>query len=137
MDSLTAFVQEAVVPGNLVRTDGWDGYGRLDSIGYTHTVVRKSFAVEENALKLAHLVASLVKRWLLGTHQGAVSHEHPDYYLGGEFVFRFNRRASAHRGKQFFRFLQNAVLVEAMPYRSMVMHVRERRAHPVQDMGVT
>ena len=77
-------------------------------------------------MKLAHLVASLVKRWLLGTHQGAVSHEHLEYYLD-EFVFRFNRRTSTHRGKLFFRLLENAVLVEPLPYRSMVKHARGRK----------
>ena len=52
-------------------------------------------------LPRVHLAISLLKRWLLGTHQGAVSHEHLDYYLD-EFVFRFNRRSSRSRGKLFF-----------------------------------
>ena len=52
-------------------------------------------------------VASLLKRWLLGTHQGAVSHEYLDYYLD-EFTFRFNRRTSRSRGKLFYRLLQQA-----------------------------
>ena len=66
-----------------------------------------------------HRVVSLLKRWLLGTHQGAVSHEHLDYYLD-EFTFRFNRRTSRSRGKLFFRLLQQAVAVEPAPYKSMV-----------------
>ena len=52
-----------------------------------------------------HQAISLLKRWLLGTHQGAVSHEHLDYYLD-EFVFRFNRRNSRSRGKLFYRLVQ-------------------------------
>jgi len=64
-------------------------------------------------------VASLLKRWLLGTHQGAVGREHPDYYLD-EFTFRFNRRNSRSRGKLFLRLAEQAVAVGPAPYKSMV-----------------
>ena len=124
--ALPALLQESTQPGSVIRTDGWDGYARLCSVGYVHTVAHKSSSVGDNPLKLAHLVASLLKRWLLGTHQGAVSHEHLEYYLD-EFVFRFNRRASTHRGKLFFRLLENAVLIEPVPYRNRVKHVRGRK----------
>ena len=60
-------------------------------------------------------VVSLLKRWLMGTHQGAVSHKHLDYYLD-EFTFRFNRRKSASRGKLFFRLVEQAVAVEPSTY---------------------
>jgi ISXO2-like transposase domain len=70
-------------------------------------------------MPLVHLVASLLKRWLLGTHQGAVSREHLDYYLD-EFTFRFNRRKSKSRGKLFYRLVQQAVAVEPVPYKGMV-----------------
>jgi len=66
-----------------------------------------------------HLVASLLKRWLLGTHQGAVSFAHLDYYLD-EFTFRFNRRTSRSRGQLFYRLLQQAVTVEPSPYKAIV-----------------
>ena len=66
---------------------------------------------------------SLLKRWLLGTHQGAVSHEHLDYYLD-EFTFRFNRRSSRSRGKLFYRLLQQAVAVDSVPYNKIVQHAR-------------
>ena len=66
-----------------------------------------------------HRVISLLKRWLMGTHQGAVSLEHLDYYLD-EFTFRFNRRKSRSRGKLFFRLLQQAVAIDPVPYKSMV-----------------
>ena len=71
-----------------------------------------------------HRVASLLKRWLLGTHQGAVSHKHLDYYLD-EFSFRFNRRKSRSRGKLFYRLAQQAVAVEPAPYKIIV--------HPPQE----
>jgi hypothetical protein len=81
---------------------------------------------ESRMLPRVHQVASLLKRWLLGIHQGAVSHEHLDYYLE-EFAFRFNRRTSRHRGKLFYRLLQQAVMVEPTIYRAMVKHVRGRK----------
>ncbi|MCK4283799.1 MAG: IS1595 family transposase [Candidatus Brocadiae bacterium] len=110
-ESLQEAVGEAVEPGSTVRTDGWGGYSRLSSLGYVHDVVRKSADVGENLLPLANRVASLLKRWLLGTHQGAVRASHLDYYLD-EFTFRFNRRTSRSRGKLFYRLMQQAVAVE-------------------------
>ena len=77
-------------------------------------------------LPRVHRVASLLKRWLLGTHQGAVSREHLDYYLD-EFTFRFNRRTSRHRGKLFYRLLEQAVAVGPVPYAVMVKGVRGLR----------
>ena len=70
-----------------------------------------------------HRVAALLKRWLLGTHQGGVSREHLDYYLD-EFTFRFNRRTSRHRGKLFYRLLEQAVAVGPVPYAAMVKGIR-------------
>ena len=65
-----------------------------------------------------------------GTHQGAVSREHLDYYL--EFTFRFNRRTSRHRGKLFYRLLEQAVAVDPVPYAAMVKGLRgpRRRRYP-------
>ncbi len=120
-DSLTTFVQDKVVGGSRIRTDEWGGYNRLGSIGYSHDWVKK------NDLKLAHLVASLLKRWLLGTHQGAVSPEHLSYYLD-EYAFRFNRRTSTHRGMLFMRLLENAVQIEPVPHRQIIQNVRGRKA---------
>jgi hypothetical protein len=78
-----------------------------------------------------HLVTSLLKRWLLGTHQGAVSRAHLDSYLD-EFTFRFNRRRSRHRGMLFFRMAQQAVQVAPAPYRALVKRVGRgpRRGRP-------
>ena len=66
-------------------------------------------------LPRVHLVASLLKRWLTGTHQGAVSHKHLPYYID-EFTFRFNRRTSRYRWKLFYRLVAQAVAVEPVPY---------------------
>lgn len=109
--SLEAAVKACVEPGSTVRTDGWSGYGNLECLGYVHKVVQKDCNIGENLLPLANRVASLLKRWLLGTHQGAVRKSHLEYYLD-EFTFRFNRRTSRFRGKLFYRLVQQAVAID-------------------------
>ncbi len=123
--SLEAFVEEAIQPGSLVHTDGWEGYAGLENKGYRHevTVLRGKRQSASKLLPRVHRVASLLKRWLLGTHQGAVSHEYLDYYLD-EFTFRFNRRTSRSRGKLFYRLLQQAVAADPAPYKTMVEATR-------------
>ena len=64
----------------------------------------------------------LLKRWLMGIHQGAASHKHLHYYLDG-FTFRFNRRKSASRGKLFYRLVQQAVVVEPSTYDEIVERI--------------
>ena len=120
-ESLMTFVQEAIEPGSVVHTDGWLGYEPLQRCGYRHQVTFLEGRPESASqlLPRVHLVVSLLKRWLVGTHQGAVSHQHLDYYLD-EFTFRFNRRKSRSRGKLFYRLVQQAVAVEPAPYKSMV-----------------
>jgi hypothetical protein len=109
-EQLHGFIGWAIEPGSRVRTDGLPAYLGLQ--GYTHErVVLKGKA---ELLPRVHRVASLLKRWLLGTHQGAVSGEQLNYYLD-EFTFRFNRRTVASRGKLFYRLAQQAVLVEPHP----------------------
>jgi len=105
---LEAAVRQAVAPGSTVRTDGWGGYNGWHDLGCRHEVIRPTPAVGENLLPLANRVAALLKRWLLGTHQGAVQPGHLDYYLD-EFTFRFNRRTSGSRGLLFYRLLDQAV----------------------------
>jgi transposase-like protein len=102
---LETFVQAVAIPASVIRTDGWPGYAQLSSCGFTHEVVRPTVALGDNLLPHCHRVAALLKRWLLGTHQGAISHAHLEYYLD-EYTFRFNRRTSRYRGKLFYRLLQ-------------------------------
>jgi transposase-like protein len=108
--SLTGAVQATVAAGSTVRTDDWGGYGSLQSAGYAHTVAREGGEPGESPLPLVHRVASLLKRWLLGTHQGAVRASHLDYHLD-EYTFRFNRRTSRSRGKLFYRLVQQAAAI--------------------------
>jgi transposase-like protein len=120
--SLHGFIQNTIAPGSTIHTDGWAPYQGLEKLGYAHTVTRlkgKEKAAAVELLPRVHRVASLVKRWLLGTHQGAVGPNHLDYYLD-EFTFRFNRRRSASRGKLFFRLLEQAVQVEPVTYDQIV-----------------
>jgi len=110
-ESLTPVVRKSIETHSEVRTDGWSGYTELPSLGYRRVVVREKAAIGENLLPFAHRVASLLKRWLLGTHQGAVQPDHLDYYLD-EFTFRFNRRTSRSRGMLFYRLVQQAVATD-------------------------
>jgi hypothetical protein len=75
-----------------------------------------------------HLVASLLKRWILGAHQGSVSLAHLDGYLN-EFTFRFNRRTSSSRGLLFYRLLQNAMMVGPAPYKKIIKNIRSGPEH--------
>jgi transposase-like protein len=112
--SLHGFIGQAVEPGSTVRTDGLNAYLGLQ--GYVHDrQVQRQAGIGEHLLPRVHRVVSLLKRWLLGTHQGAVGQEHLDCYLD-EFTFRFNRRKSASRGKLFYRLAQHAVQVEPAPF---------------------
>ncbi len=111
-------VQEAVAPGSVVRTDGWPGYSRLQERGYIHNIVREEAEVGRNLLPRVNRVVALLKRWLLGIHQGRVSEAYLDAYLD-EFTFRFNRRTSQWRGKLFYRLVQQAVAVDARPAKSI------------------
>ena len=104
-ENIMSFIHSNIKKGSLVRTDGWLGYEALKKNGYKHSVV------PSNDLIICHLVVSLLKRWLLGTYQGAVRFSQLDYYLD-EYTFRFNRRKSAYRGKLFYRLMQRAVTIE-------------------------
>ena len=107
-ESLEPAVWEMVEPGSTVRTDGWRGYNALAELGYQHDVVDLNADLGNNQLKLVNRIASLLKRWLLGTHQGAVQHSHLEYYLD-EYTFRFNRRTSKSRGLLFYRLISQAI----------------------------
>jgi len=127
-EALHSFIHDTIEPGSVVTTDGLNAYRDMRDYRHELLVLRKR---SENAITLlprVHRVASLLKRWLLGTHQGAVSSAHLDYYLD-EFTFRFNRRHSASRGKLFFRLMQNAVNTAPAPYDSLIKHIHDGQNH--------
>jgi len=119
-DVLSDFVLDYVARGSEVRTDAWNGYNDIGRYQFRHVVtnVKESGDPAHVAMPEVHRVASLLKRWLLGTHQGAVSHEQLDYYLD-EFTFRFNRRRSRHRGLLFYRLLEQAAKTAPHPYKTL------------------
>ena len=114
---LVAFVKHAVKPGSVVITDGWEAYAGLKQEGFKHRprVISGSSKTASALLPRVRRVASLFKRWLLGTHQGALSREQLDSYLD-EFTFRFNRRTSRYRWKLFYRLVAQAIAIEPVPY---------------------
>jgi transposase-like protein len=119
--SLVGFLKDCVTPGTTVHTDDWNGYNGVHAAGFVHrvTVLQRD---TERALKFfphVHLVTSLLKRWLLATHQGRVQKEHLQAYLD-EYAFRFNRRRSMHVGKIFSRLMEQMVLRKAKGYKEIV-----------------
>jgi len=118
--SLVPFVCDVIAPGSTVQTDGWRAYNDLPKHGYTRekTVLSSSDSPAHVAMPGVHRVASLLKRWLLGTHQGSVAPEHLQSYLE-EFTFRFNRRNSRSRGLVFRRLLEQAVVTQPVTERDV------------------
>lgn len=126
--SLCGFVSEDVMPGATVVTDGWRGYLAIGALGYDQ--VRRSQRAAKRAgedphalLPGVHRIASLAKRWLLGTHQGSVGAAHLAGYLD-EFVFRFNRRTARNQGVLFYRLLELAVAHQPVRYQQLVKEPR-------------
>lgn len=117
--ALGLFIHENIEEGSVLRTDGWRGYWPIARQGYIHQPGKTHEVGFDKLVSRPHRVASLLKRWLLGTHQGAIEAEHLGYYLD-EFTFRFNRRTSASRGKLFYRLVEQAVQVEPHPYKTLV-----------------
>ncbi len=116
--TLHGFIAQAITPGSTVRTDGLPAYMGLD--GYVHDrQTQRHQAQGEHVLPRVHRVISLLKRWLLGTHQGAIGQDHLNDYLD-EFTFRFNRRTSTSRGKLFYRLAQQAVQVGPAPFATLI-----------------
>ena len=116
--TLHGFIRSSVEPGSTVCTDGLNSYREME--GYIHhRQVQRSLKEGDHLLPRVHRAVSLLKRWMLGTHQGAIGRQHLGDYLN-EFVFRFNRRTSASRGKLFFRLAQQAVQIAPTTYERLV-----------------
>ena len=118
-------------PGASVHTDGWQAYWTVGAHGYEHerTVMRQQSDPAHVVMPGVHRVASLLKRWLLGTHQGSVSPNHLDAYLN-EFTFRFNRRGSRRRGLLFYRLLEQALVADPVTYRNLIAKPRTGGRRP-------
>jgi len=114
--SLHDFILNNVAVGSEVRSDGWTGYKGIESLGYKHMVTNISASQDPAHIVMprVHRVASLLDRWWLGIHQGAIRPSHLDYYLD-EYTFRFNRRTSKARGLLFYRLMEQAVNCAPVP----------------------
>lgn len=138
--SLHTLITDHVQPGATIITDGWQGYAGLGKLGYTHDRRSQRAAAARGEdphglLPGVDQVASLVKRWLLGTHQGAVRTSHLAGYLN-EFVFRFNRRNSRSRGLVFYRLLELAVAHQPVRYKDLIANPQPRKT-PTTAPGAT
>jgi transposase-like protein len=117
--SLHAFIKANVETGSHIITDDWSGFSGVEKHGYTRTVhVQKHTEADDKMLPHVHTIVSLLKRWLLGTHQGKVSPKHLQAYLD-EYVFRFNRRKSAQRRLLFYRLLESAMRTKTTTYKDL------------------
>jgi transposase-like protein len=123
------FICDVVEPGSIVRTDGSWIYQSLDQHGYVRekSVQLGSDTPPHVTMPAVHRIAALLKRWLLGTHQGSVHPSQLDYYLD-EFAFRFNRRSSRSRGLLFYRLLEQAVLTAPVTYPDLVTRSKNTRS---------
>jgi transposase-like protein len=119
--TLHGFIAEAIEPGSTVQTDGLQAYRGLQGYVHDRQVQTRQPKDAAHLLPRAHRVISLLKRWLLGTHQGAISSEYLQDYLD-EFTCRFNRRTSASRGKLFYRLAQQAVQIAPTTYDELGKH---------------
>ena len=119
--TLHSFIADSIEPGSTVQTDGLNAYRELAGYVHDRRVQKRQPEDAEHLLPRAHRVISLLKRWLLGTHQGAVGADYLQDYLD-EFTFRFNRRTSTSRGKLFYRLAQQAVQVAPTPYDALGKH---------------
>jgi transposase-like protein len=119
--SLRRFVRDNVQRGAELRTDGWSGYNGIEVMGYKHTMINiaNSGDPAHVVMPRVHRVASLLDRWWLGIHQGAIRPSHLDYYLD-EFTFRFNRRTSKARGLLFYRLMEQAVDCHPVPRKMII-----------------
>jgi len=119
--SLHRFIRDNIEPGSEVHTDGWSGYSGLESIGFKHIITNISGSGDPAHVLMprVHIVASLLDRWWLGIHQGAIRPIQLGYYLD-EFTFRFNRRKSKTRGLLFYRLMQQAVNCAPVPRKMIV-----------------
>ncbi len=126
--TLEDFITDVVELGSIVHTDAKKEYDRIDQLGYTHQITNQSSWNDRAHVSMpgVHRVASLVKRWVLGTHQGGLARQHLDAYLE-EFVFRFNRRASRNRGLVFYRLLEQCLRTSPLSESDIVMSRRGQR----------
>lgn len=119
-ESLNRFIEDNIRPSSMIITDGWPSYSGLTGMGYVHKIQKSTVKDgDEEVLPNVHRVASLLKRWLLGTHQSYLNKGKLEYYLD-EYVFRYNRRTSKSRGLIFMRLIEQAVITAPVSYEKII-----------------
>ena len=102
---------------SVLLTDGWKGYDGLSNKGYKRVIQDNTKVLDgEEILPNVHRIASLLKRWLLGTHQNYIGNDYLSYYLDA-YTFRYNRRKSNSRGLLFQRLVEQAVTHDPVEYK--------------------
>ena len=125
-DTLRSFITASIAPGSIVISDALSSYpNALAGPDYEHDPIniKRSGLQAHQLLPGVHRLFSLSKRWLEGTHQGAVEGDHLQSYLD-EFIFRFNRRTARQRGLLFLRLLERAVEAKPIRYLDIVANPR-------------
>jgi transposase-like protein len=118
--SLKEFIEKNIDQSSTIITDGWPSYSNLEKMGYVHKIQKSTVEEEgEEILPNVHRIASLLKRWLLGTHQSYLNKNKLEYYLD-EYVFRYNRRTSTSRGLLFMRLIEQAVISDPVSYDNII-----------------
>jgi transposase-like protein len=119
-DSLNRFIEDNIEKPSTVITDEWPSYNELEGMGYIHKKQKATAKDDdEEVLPNVHRIASLLKRWLLGTHQSYLNKNKLEYYLD-EYVFRYNRRTSISRGLLFLRLIEQAVNTTPVTYKEII-----------------
>jgi transposase-like protein/Zn ribbon nucleic-acid-binding protein len=125
---MLGFIRQEVFPQATIETDAWPGYEILAGDGYRRVRLAETDD-PAHPLPQVRRIVTLVRRWLLGTHQGRVERRHLQGYLD-EFVFRFNRRKSPHVGLLFQRLVSQGTQVQGRPYRHWAGHDQSGKARP-------
>jgi transposase-like protein len=86
--TLAQFITDNVKPGSRIWTDAHLGYRNAETL-YPRSITVAN--ASDDPLPTLGRVTTNLKRWLIGTHKGAVRAQHLQAYLN-EYVFRFNRR---------------------------------------------
>lgn len=117
---LDSFIEKNIKQNSIIVTDGWAGYTNLKTNGFIHNIQKSTIKEDgKEVLPNVHIIASLLKRWLLGTHQSYVNKNKLEYYLD-EYVFRYNRRTSNSRGLLFLRILEQSVKTAPVSYENII-----------------
>jgi len=122
------FVSGQIAADAHVVTDGHAGYNK-ESLGersHDAVVQTKAERRENDAVQACHWTISLLKRWLMGTHAGAVRDKHLQAYLD-EFAFRHNRRKTKGVGRIAARVIESLLAKPPIPMRKLVDNTRRCR----------